>query len=396
MKILARLVKLWSAVYAIPVAIFIIIIRPLQQFRFRVLPVDEIGPLVRDSHHYLWGSDSSLNQYRDYWVSRPGTFISNQLVLEKLKSKLRFRQTWLAWFVCQYVIKFGGQCFWIPVDTVAESFPPRQYLSVLGLSHVELAEFERQITNLGIDLNRPLMALIVRDDAYKSLFRVTSGFVDRKENYRNQDISMYSAAAEAVAQSGGMVIRMGVISKEPLQQVHPKVFDYSFSGLRTELVDLGIISKAKLCVTSSLGFDYVASHFGVKRCVVGLFPYRTAKNFFPYDHVIFRLLRDRRDGRILNLRSSAEFARFEKFRGDSDLEVAELELIPNSPSEIKDVVLEAWREESDYSKLPKSDRLRQERFWQILEEVGGLEPRPFEERPRIGVGFLRHHEWWLD
>jgi len=266
-----------SFLAALLVALLIIIVSPLVRIRFRVLPIDEIGPLAFHPNHYLWGTKPT-SRTRDYWIAKPGTFVCNQLVLEKSISHLRFRQSWFFWFVFRFTELIGGQRFSIPLLKERKWFNPRNHRNCLALTNAEMQELKEWAATASLDLNKPFATFVIRDELYKQNYRVTKNFRDVKENYRNHDSDYFGDAARAIVSAGGTVVRMGVLTKKPLLPGVAGVMDYSHSGLRSELADLGIMAHARLCVSTATGFDAVSDAFGVRKCVIGLFPYFSMAN----------------------------------------------------------------------------------------------------------------------
>jgi putative glycosyltransferase (TIGR04372 family) len=135
---------------------------------------------------------------------------------------------------------------------------------------------------------------------------------------------------------------------------------------------------------------------GIPRCVVNLFPTQNVERFYPWDTLILQRIRQRLTGRELSLRDSLEFVLSLPFTKTAELEACGLELIQNSPSEIREVVLEALHREHHPSGLSRADSERQRRFWDVVRDVTGNHSVSVEMRPRIGVSFLKHHESLLE
>jgi len=80
-------------------------------------------------------------------------------------------------------------------------------------------------------------------------------------NYRDSDIKTYVAAAEALAEMGYTVFRMGAIVKEPLLSNHPRVIDYATKGMRTEFLDIFLGTHCAFAVSTCSGWDSVPTIF---------------------------------------------------------------------------------------------------------------------------------------
>jgi putative glycosyltransferase (TIGR04372 family) len=80
-------------------------------------------------------------------------------------------------------------------------------------------------------------------------------------NYRDSDISTYVAAAEALAEMGYTVFRMGALVKDPLVSKHPRVIDYATNGMRTEFLDIFLGAHCSFCISTGSGWDSVPTIF---------------------------------------------------------------------------------------------------------------------------------------
>ena len=396
-RLLTSLVTVSRILVAVFMAIVAVLVLPWRRVRIGILPVDEIGPLTRNPHHYLWmRSKEAPSRTWDVWVFKPGTFVCNAFLVEKWRSEIRVSSSWLTWWAAQILLHIGGEKFSIPLERSWSKLPSRQFDFRLGLNRSEESTFDESLTQLGItDLNR-VVTLCVRDPAYKAAYRNEVLPVDLKESYRNHPISDFENVARELVGHGFTVVRMGVAVSEPFLPGVPGVVDYASTGRRTELVDIGLMSRSLLCISTSLGIDQVAAMAGKSRCSVNHLSYHSACNFYLWDHLTFQRILDVNDGRELSLIEALGYASIANFRGSEDLRREGLVTIRNSPEEIRDVALEALQYQLQPRALSGENLRRQKRFWEILERHAGIEPLPLERRPRIGSEFLRNNEWWLE
>jgi len=378
-------------------AIVAVLVLPWRRVRIGILPVDEIGPLTRNPHHYLWmRSKEAPSRTWDIWVYKPGTFVCNAFVVEKWRSEIRVSSSWLTWWAAQILVHIGGEKFLIPLERSWSKLPSRQFDFRLGLNRSEEFTFDESLKQLGItDLNR-VVTLCVRDPAYKAAYRNEVLPVDLKESYRNHPISDFENVARELVGHGFTVVRMGAAVSEPFLPGVRGVVDYASTDRRTELIDIGLMSRSLLCISTSLGIDQVAAMAGKSRCIVNYLSYHYVFDFYPWDHVTVQRILNVIDGRELSLIEALGNASIANFRGSEDLLREGLVTIRNSPEEIRHVALEALQYQLQPTALSGENLRRQRRFWEILERHGGIEPLPLERRPRIGSEFLRNYEWWLE
>lgn len=385
-----------AASVALPVAIGIILLYPVRRFRLGVFPLDEIGPLARNPHHYVWDRLGGRSEATcDLWVFRPGTFVSNKFVVDKWRQTITIKEGWFYWYLSRLVLTIGGPRHAIVVKKRWSEFPSRNHEFMIQLNDVQSMEASTQLEQIGITPEVDFITLCVRDSSYKKVFRREPLLDDVKESYRNHDISDFREMAEAVAASGVLVVRMGAAVQEPFTTEVSGVIDYPLSGKRTEMLDVHLMSNCRLCVSTSLGVDQLSAMSGRPRCIINLFPYKTTASFYSWDTVTVQRLRYVMSGQELSLRASLELLTSQEFRGMGTLDDAGVSLIRLAPEEIREVVMEALNEGPDLQVLSRSDQNLQDRYWEILYSFYGRNRVPPALRPRISPNFLRKHERWL-
>jgi len=117
------------------------------------------------------------------------------------------------------------------------------------------------LKSLGIEDGQKFVCLHVRDSSYLAkswnYFGYSKGRDWSHHDYRNSEISTYVAAAEALADMGYTVFRMGAIVEKPLNSKHPRVIDYATNGMRTEFLDIFLGAQCTFCVSTGSGWDSV-------------------------------------------------------------------------------------------------------------------------------------------
>ena len=102
------------------------------------------------------------------------------------------------------------------------------------------------------------VCLHVRDSAYLTQM---FGQQIHKQDYRDSKISTYVESAEALAEIGYTVFRMGAAVAEPLVSKHPRVIDYAANGMRTEFLDIFLGAYCSFCISTGSGWDSVPTIF---------------------------------------------------------------------------------------------------------------------------------------
>jgi putative glycosyltransferase (TIGR04372 family) len=172
-----------------------------------------------------------------------------------------------------------------------------------SLSSHETRDARREMAALGVDLNRPYVALIVRDDKYFNVVgkKLSDG------RMRNRSIADFAPMALALAQLGVQVIRLGHHVASELEVQHPLVFDYATSGRRSELLDIFIPLTATASVSTLTGSDALALVGRRPVLYVDIAVYAQVFHATRCSTWIPARLRDETDGRVLDI--SEVFAR---------------------------------------------------------------------------------------
>ena len=110
----------------------------------------------------------------------------------------------------------------------------------------------------GISDSHKIICLNVRDSSFLANSPPLSWSKNRDwsyQNYRDSDVNTYVAAAEALAEKGYTVFRMGAIVEKPLISNHHRVIDYATNGMRTEFLDIYLGANCAFCISTGSGWD---------------------------------------------------------------------------------------------------------------------------------------------
>jgi len=128
----------------------------------------------------------------------------------------------------------------------------------------ELAEGQIFLRKLGLSPNDRFICLNVRDGVFLRESEAIGWTKNRDwsyHDYRDSDISTYVKAAEALAEMGYTVFRMGAIVKEPLISKHSRIIDYATNGMRTEFLDIFLGAHCTFCISTGSGWDSIPTIF---------------------------------------------------------------------------------------------------------------------------------------
>jgi putative glycosyltransferase (TIGR04372 family) len=152
---------------------------------------------------------------------------------------------------------------------IEEKLPTLEFLKS------EISTGQKFISDCGTDRENRFVCLNVRDKTFLEKSEPIGWSRNRDwsyHNYRDSDIKTYVAAAEALAEMGYTVFRMGAIVKEPLISKHPRVIDYATNGMRTEFLDIFLGAHCAFAVSTSSGWDAIPAIFRRPMLLVNQLP----------------------------------------------------------------------------------------------------------------------------
>ena len=121
----------------------------------------------------------------------------------------------------------------------------------LCLSKNEVSRAEKAAEEIGINLDEPIVCLIVRSESS----------IDTHSQLRSRNVADFLPSVELLANSGFQVLRMGASSAPKLNSVNPNVWDYANSDARCELLDLFLLSKCEFAISTFSGPDAACMAF---------------------------------------------------------------------------------------------------------------------------------------
>ena len=388
----------------IPAVVVIRLIKPWLLVRWGGLRSERIGHFAANTEMYLCERDAGINvptqRHIDifYLAGRP---ICNQQLATMWKRVLRI---WPAWWIVPSLRRVnrlipGGAVHEIgnntqedrDVHNLLDRFPPH-----LRFTAEEEARGEAGLRRMGIPAGAPFVCLVVRDSAYLDAHIPT--FAWSYHNYRDSDIRNYVLAAEVLADRGYFVVRMGAKVHSAIKCVHTKVIDYATNGMRSDFMDIYLGAKCAFCISTGTGLDAIPEMFRRPIVFVNVVPLIGLRTFRAEFLSITKRHVLKESQKILSLK--------EIFTHDvggcsetSDYDSKGIQLIENTPEEIRDVVIEMVERLRGTWQPQKDDEALQRKFWEIfpIDTVDAYQGRPIhgEIRARFGTAYLRNNTSWL-
>lgn len=253
---------------------------------------------AHDSKTPSWANDRAGMNGRDWWTLGKVSASPNPTLAKAWKRHVEVPPSW--WI--DALIRAGEHDPKCAIPQVSASlFGVGNALDVtpshFSLSERELRDARREIEGIGIDLSKPYVALIVRDEKYFD--KIGKKLSDGR--MRNRAIADFAPAATALAKQGVQVIRLGSLVASELEVDHPLVFDYANSGQRSELLDVFIPLTAMGSISTLTGSDAVAIVGRRPVLYVDIALYAQVFHSTKCSTWIPARLRDTRAGRVLTL-----------------------------------------------------------------------------------------------
>ncbi|UCD55362.1 MAG: TIGR04372 family glycosyltransferase [Candidatus Omnitrophota bacterium] len=244
-----------------------------------------------------------------------------------------------------------------------------------------------ELRKLGISGGRPFICFHARDSAY--LRDAYPDYNWRYQDCRDSSIHNYIPAAEELAREGYFMVRMGAIVKEALKTKNPMIIDYAVKG-RTDFLDIYLGAKCRFFICDGSGASSIPMAF--RRPIVWV--NYVQLEFIPIwgiqDLFIPRKLWLRKERRFLTLSEiiNSDIKRF----FSEQYEQLGIEVVENTPEEIRVVALEMDERLKGTYKTTGEDEELQRRFWSVYKERW-----PHRKiLSRIGAEFLRQNLEFLE
>jgi putative glycosyltransferase (TIGR04372 family) len=208
---------------------------------------------------------------------------------------------------------------------------------LLSLSPDDWARGQEQLAKLGVPEGAWYVCLHVRESGFHQAWH------KHHPATRNADISTYVEAIRAITERGGYVIRMGDASMRPLEPM-PNLIEYARSESKSEFMDVFLCASCKFFIGTNSGLGLVPPIFGVPCALTNWSPIALPQ-WYPNDLFIPKLCRSEPLGRLLTFeemfQSQAGWGQFAEY-----FERERIELLDNSPEDLRDLVEEMLERES--------------------------------------------------
>jgi putative glycosyltransferase (TIGR04372 family) len=320
--------------------------------------------------------------------------------LEKLwKRTLNCLTGSFGWAVLNIAHRVKKQDFYVGMDAIDREGYLDRSPPTLKFNAAELKTGKAFLSSVGLNKNSKFVCLHVRDDSFLAKAKVSDSTTRdwSYHNYRNSDIKTYVASAEALANLGYTVFRMGSIVNEPLVSMHPGVIDYATNGMRTEFLDIFLGAHCFFTVSTGSGWDSVVQMFRRPLILVNHLPLLNPALHTMKGFVYPKKLRVSTGANFLSLKEAAQLnvapAYWASQFSDAGVEIRDL-----SSEELVEAVTEmAQRVEGTFVETPEQKEM-QAKLKHILSTHPKLQPLPnyYPIRAQFASCFLSRYPNFLD
>jgi len=342
----------WFVIF-LPISIFLLLIirlaSPFLVIRLERLISWRIGHYAGNTDMYLCEKKSGINfsssRTFDIWFDR--TKPCNLQLRLMLRRVINIYPRWLVQPV--HILNNwlpGGSKHIIPETACNDRDILNLTNNLCSSSNFKLTTEEEirgrsELEKLGVKNQSKFVCLIVRDSAYlKEQKKKNFTGVDwTYHDFRDSEIKTYELAAEELASNGYYVIRMGTKVNTEIKSNNPMIIDYAVNAMRSDFLDIYLGAKCEFCITTSTGYDAIPRLFRRPVVQVNIPSVEHFYSFLPNSLAIFRKVKDTNTGQYLSLKSIIDSGVGRYDSSDIHKENC-IELIENSPEEIKDVVTE--------------------------------------------------------
>lgn len=399
-KVQTLLLKVLDGIFvivAVPIVIAIRILRPFVVIRLAKLDSGRIGNLY-SADWYLseLPSDSNIKWSVDffYFVSSNNSISNKQWIKMWKRALPHFPFGRIAHAVDKLNKQIPGYgCHTIPLrllsdwwdskDVSMAQILTREKPNILFTSE-EQTMGEKALRHLGIPEGISFICFHSRDSAYLDTIFPERDW--RYHDYRDSNIQNYVPAVEELTKRGYYAVRMGAVVKEKLKTNSSAIIDYATNGKRNDSMDIYLGAKCHFFVCSDTGLAIIPEIFRRPIVYVNWVPLKRISTWCQTGLVISKKFYHCKGKRLLTFKEIINSDLGYASNGDIFKKMG-VELIENTPEEIKAVAIEMENRLKGKWETTEEDEELQQRFWALFGSDKLKSPDL-----RIGAKFLRQNK----
>ena len=361
------------------VLILILLIKKIIHIRIGFLHFDRLGHFAANTELFIQENNLNLMNKKTktldlfYLPTLPHfdpnqrRFVSNTTLLALWKRKLNIYPRFFLRPVCLLIRFFQLNDFRCGITKDQD----RDVLNLLDDTECSIDFTKKEIqkgyeclNDFGLNENSKFVCLTVRDNEYlKNIYQQTSNTITSRHQYRNSDINNFLETCEYLTTKGYFVFRMGVKASEQLNTNNPMIIDYARSEMRNDFMDIYLGANCAFCMSTTSGFDSVPTIF--RRTIAFItMPVSFFHTWVDNSLIITKHHYSKKKKRKLTL-SEISNSGISTLHRTEQYKKHGIELIDNSPEEIRDLALEMLNRLEDGWSDSENDNKLQKKFWKI-------------------------------
>jgi len=230
------------------------------------------------------------------------------------------------------------------------------------LSQKQIVFAENELKKISVYPEDKIICIMNRNDFYNKKIMKDQSLV-RINQHRNSNFQDYLLAAKYLASRGYKIIRMGSHDKK-FQSKY--VINYTSSKINNFLIDVFLLQKAKLIISSGTGIDCLATHYFKKSiCYVNLLPHLAIQSLKFDPRGVFLTKKLILKNKLLSLKEIFKDNHYNKIGSDL-YKKAGIKILNNSRKEILECVKEFYKLNIKNYKYKKKEITLQKKFYKII------------------------------
>ena len=379
----------------IPILLVIRLLRPILLIRFGHLESAGIGHFTSNIEIYLSEKELGLHdigrKHKDFWYL--DKIVCNKYLLSKWSKYFTIAPRLLVKPIddLNRLIP-GGAAHNVPYRRIQDQSKPWQRIDIyntlnktnckIKFSADEILSGRKTLNKMGIKEHDSYVCFMTRDAAFHN---------DSYDKHLNWPIQTVIPAIKTLNKKGYKGIRMGAKVTDKLKDSNQDIIDYANNGMRTEFLDIFLMSRCKFVISTGTGLDSLGETFRIPTVYFNMSQFGWCDENSEKIIFIPSKFWSIPQKRFLTFREIFELGAH-NFLNEFQYKLAEIESVGNDIEEIEAVVLEMEQRISGEWEDSAEDKLLHKRFLKIWPtRTRGQHQQPL--KARIGTDFLRsNHE----
>ena len=371
-----------------PISLIIVLISNFYLIRFGMVFGEKIGHFSADTEAYLLRKKKSNIKSIDFITVTKN--ICNKSLLKLWKQKFfifQNRKIILSLLYCCRIISKSNKHTIKLFANYEDYYLFNNYSSSIEFEEKDKEDLVLFFKNYNLDKNSNFICIHNRDNSYhkNNLAEIDLSY----HSHRNFGINNLVDACKEIIEKNYSVIRMGQETSTTIRE-NKNIIDYSKSNLKSEILDLILISKCKFYVGCDSGLWGVALLFrkpivwtniaSIKNLqIINYSPlFFIFKHFYSLDLKRNLSIQELHNENLLDLDN------------EKKLKEKNIKLIENTKDEIEEIIYEMFLFQNNLATYSEEDTLKQNLFWKKLNKFLPINKSKYDNF-RIGKKFLNNN-----